>query len=63
MRHALLNKKYCKHMIEYIINKKYISTYLIDKMYNYLSSEYISPMVDSENRKDILNLFYDFLDI
>lgn len=63
MRHTVLNKKYCKYMIEYIIDKKYISTYIIDKVYNYLSSEYISPMVDSENRKDILNLFYDLLDI
>jgi len=58
-----LNKQYCKYMIALIIDTKYISQYIIDTVYNYLSSDYIDPRVDSEKRYDLLVLFYDFLDI
>jgi hypothetical protein len=50
-------------MIALIIDKKYISQYIIDKVYDYLSSDYINPIVDTEKRHDLLVLFYNFIDI
>ena len=63
IRYIVLNKKYCKYMIEYVLDKKYISTYIIDIVYNYLSSDYIDPRLNSESEIEIIDLFSDFLDI
>jgi hypothetical protein len=63
IRYLVLNKNYCKYMIEYVLDKKYISTYIIDIVYNYLSSDYIDPRLNSESEIEIVNLFKDFLDI
>jgi len=63
IKHIKFRKEYCKYIIGYIINPIYITQYLIDKVYDYLSSEYISSRIETENKDDILVLIYDLLDI
>jgi len=63
VRHIILNKKHCKFMLGYIVKKEYISNYLIDQVYDYLSSEYIDSSKDMEKRNDVINLLQDIINI
>ena len=62
IKNIKLHKGNCKYIIANFIDSKYISSYLIDKVYDYFSSKYVTPSIDTENRTDVLNLFYDLLD-
>lgn len=63
IKYIKCRKEYCKYIIGYIIEQQYISQYIIDKVYAYLSSEYISSRIETENKDEVLVLIYDLLDI
>jgi hypothetical protein len=62
IKNIKLHKINCKYILANFIDSKYISCYLIDKVYDYFSSEYVDSSLDAENRNDLLILFYDLLD-
>jgi hypothetical protein len=63
VRNIVLNKKHCKFMLEYILKKEYISDYVINIVFDYLSSDYVDSSLDMEKRYDVINLLEDIINI
>ncbi len=59
IRYEKISFDYCKFILSYVINNNQLTDKKINMVYTYLTSKYIDPCVESENRRDIINLLYD----